>query len=175
MISAISAEPDPAGIVWMARTASAKGASLQGAQNRAEKDRRWPAMLRKLKGLRRRGRRSIRIVDADCGAGELLIHAARRAREMGFVAIEARGIDTDPRLIASALRAAAARQSDPAIGLVFEQGDQDEAMREEAEYPADLLLCSASDADRSKRAALARTAADTVLWDRAAKVSRERQ
>jgi len=162
-----------AGIVWMAPAAGAWGASVQSAQDRAEKDRRWPAMLRKLKGLRKRGRRSIRIVDADCGAGELLIHAARRAREMGFVAIEGRGIDADPRLIASAIRAAA-RRSDPAIGLVFEQGDPGKAMREEAEYPADLLLCPASDADKRERAALARTAADTVLWDRKTKQGRGR-
>jgi SAM-dependent methyltransferase len=158
----------PAGIVWMAPATNGWGALVQGAQNRAEKDRRWPAMLRKLKGLRKRGRRSIRIVDADCGAGELLIHAVRRARAMGFVAIEGRGIDADPRLIASARRAAA-RQSDPAIGLVFEQGDPDEAMREEAEYPADLLLCPASDTGARELKALARTAADTVLWDRTAK------
>ena len=163
MISAISAEPDPAGIVWMAPAAS--------AQDRAEKDRRWPAMLRKLKGLRKRGRRSIRIVDANCGAGELLIYAARRAREMGFVAIEGRGIDADPRLIASALHAAA-RASDPAIGLVFELGDPDKALQEEAEYPADLLLCPAS--DTRERAALARTAADIVLWDRNTKQERGR-
>lgn len=92
---------------------------------------------------------------------------------MGFVAIEGRGIDADPRLIASALRAAA-RQADPAIGLVFEQGDPDKAMREEAEYPADLLLCPAPDTDTRKRAALARTAADTVLWDRTANQERGR-
>lgn len=163
----------PAGIVWMAPVTGAWAAPVQSAQDRAEKDRRWPAMLRKLKGLRKSGRRSIRIIDADCGAGELLIHAVRRAREMGFVAIEGRGIDADPRLIASAL-GAAARQSDPAIGLVFEQGDPDKVMREEAEYPADLLLCPASDTDTRERAALARTAANTVLWDRTTKEQREK-
>lgn len=160
-----------ASIVWIAPAAGAWGASVQSAQSRAEKDRRWLAMLRKLKGLRKRGRRSIRIVDADCGAGELLIHAVRRAREMGFVAIEGRGIDADPRLIASARRAAH-RQSDPCIGLVFERGDPDKVMREEAEYPADLLLCPAPDAATRELAALAWTAADTVLWDRRAKRER---
>lgn len=161
----------PASIVWMAPATGAWAAPVQNTQDRAEKDRRWPAMLRKLKGLRKRGRRSIRIVDADCGAGELLIHAVRRAREMGFVAIEGRGIDADPRLIASALRVAA-RQSDPAIGLVFEQGDPDKVLREEAEYPADLLLCPAADTNARELAALARTAADTVVWDRKAKHER---
>ena len=161
----------PAGIVWMAPATGTWAAPVQNAQDRAEKDRRWPAMLRKLKGLRKRGRRAIRIVDADCGAGELLIHAVQRAREMGFVAIEGRGIDADPLLIASALRAAA-RQGDPAIGLVFEQGDPDRVLREEAEYPADLLLCPASDTGARELKALARTAADTVLWDRKAKQER---
>ncbi len=163
----------PAGIVWVAPATKGWGALSQGAQNPAEKDRRWPAMLRKLQGLRKRGRRSIRIVDADCGAGELLMHAVRRARAMGFVAIEGRGIDADPCLIASA-RHAAAGQSDPAIGLVFEQGDPDKVMREEAEYPADLLLCPASGVDARERAALARTAANTVLWDRETKEEREK-
>ncbi len=157
----------PVGIIWMA-PASGWGTPAPSAQNRAEKDRRWPAMLRKLKGLHKRGRRSIRIVDADCGAGELLLHAVRRAREMGFLAIEGRGIDADPSLVASARRAAA-RQTDPAIGLVFEQAEKDRVMREEAEYPADLLLCSATDAEARELAALARIAANTVLWDRTAK------
>jgi SAM-dependent methyltransferase len=163
----------PAGIVWIAPAPGEWRALVQDTQNRAEKDRRWPAMLRKLKRLRERGRRSIRIVDADCGAGELLIHAVRRAREMGFVAIEGRGIDSDPRLIASARRVAA-RQSDPAIGLVFEHGDQGQVMREESEHPADLLLCPASDANARALAALARTAANTVLWDHTAKEGREK-
>ncbi|WP_283418707.1 SAM-dependent methyltransferase [Sphingopyxis sp. Geo48] len=157
----------PAGIIWMA-PASGWGMPAPSAQSRAEKDRRWPAVLRKLKGLHKRGRRSIRIVDADCGTGELLLHTVRRAREMGFLAIEGRGIDADPSLVASARRAAA-RQPDPAIGLVFEQAEKDRVMREEAEYPADLLLCSATDAEARELAALARTAAKTVLWDRTAK------
>lgn len=162
----------PVGIVWMSPVSGGLGA-LQGAENRAEKDGRWPSMLRKLKGLRKRGRRSIRIVDADCGAGELLMHAVRRARAMGFLAIEGRGIDADPRLIASA-RQAAARQRDPAIGLVFEQGEQEKIMREEAEYPADLLLCSATASDMRELAMLARTAANTVLWDRTGKEADEK-
>lgn len=155
----------PAGIIWMSPATNAWGALSQGAQNRAEKDRRWPAMLRKLKGLRKRGRRSVRIVDVDCGAGELLLHAVRRARAMGFLAIEGRGIDADPRLIASARRAASG-ETDPAIGLVFEQGDKDKVMREEAEYPVDLLLCSASDAEARELGVLAQAAGNTVLWDR---------
>lgn len=163
----------PAGIVWISPLAIHTAAQPERIGDRAERDRRWPAMLRTLKRLRKRGRHSIRIVDADCGAGDLLIHAARRARELGFVAIEGRGIDTDPRLVASA-RCAAARQADPAIGLVFELGDQDAAMRDEAEFPADLLLCSASRADAHATAESARAAADRVLCDRRDDVEGER-
>lgn len=155
----------PAAILWISPAAAARSVAMQGARREAEKDRRWPAMLRKLRGLRKRGRHSIRIVDADCGAGELLIHAVHRARELGFVAIEGRGIDSDPRLIANARRAAA-RQTDPAIGLVFEAGDMDRAMREEVEFRADLLLCSSSGENERELARLAHAAGDTVLWDR---------
>lgn len=152
-------------ILWMSPAATVRPVSMQGARGRAEQDRRWPAMLRKLKRLRKRGRRSIRIVDTDCGAGELLIHAVRRARELGFLAIEGRGVDSDPLLLGSAKAAAAACPADPAIGLVFELGEQDAAMRAEAAFPADLLLCSASAARARDMARLARTAGDTVLCE----------
>lgn len=155
----------PAGILWMAPAATAWPVAAQAARSRAEKDRRWPAMLRKLKGLRKRGRYSIRIVDASCGAGDLLILAVRRARELGFVAIEGRGIDSDPRLIASA-RQAAARETDPAIGLIFEEGDMSRAMRDETGFPADLILCASPGKNERELAELAQAAGDTVLWDR---------
>ena len=155
----------PAGILWMSPAAAVQSVATQGARSQAEQDRRWPAMLRKLKGLRKRGRHSIRIVDADCGAGELLIQAVRRARELGFVAIEGRGIDSDPRLIADA-RQAAARQTDPAIGLVFEEGDMNRAMREETEFRADLLLCPSFRENERELAKLAHAAGETVIWDR---------
>lgn len=164
----------PAGIAWMSPVTTGAAAQPESIGDRAEKDRRWPAMLRRLKGLRKRGRRSIRIVDADCGAGDLLIHAARRARELGFVAIEGRGVDTDPRFVAQAQRTAA-WQADPAIGLVFELGHQCEAMREETDFPADLLLCSATGDDAREIADLARMAGDTVLCDRREATGGERR
>lgn len=148
----------PAAIVWMSPGNTALRAAVRSS---AEKDRRWPALIRKLKSLRKRGRRSVRIVDAHCGAGELLIAAARRARALGFLAIEGRGIDADRSLIAAARRAAA-EEKDPAIGFLFEEGDAREAMREEAEFPADLLLADADDEDGG-RDQLARSAADTIL------------
>jgi hypothetical protein len=106
--------------------------------------------------------RSVRIVDADCGAGTLLIRAARHARTLGFTAIEGRGIDGVPALIGRA-RSAAARLDDPAIGLCFDMADLRRALDEEAEFPADILLCD----NRHGRAdlALAIAAAGRVVID----------
>ena len=153
----------PAGIVWISPAAFGAAALIQGAPRRAEQDRRWPAMLRKLKGLRKRGRRSIRIVDARCGNGDLLMLAVRRARELGFLAIEGRGVDADPDRIAAARRRLA-HETDPAIGLVFEQGEMDRALEEEADFPVDLLLCAGRADEQRRLARLARMAGDTVLW-----------
>lgn len=129
---------------------------------RAEADRRWPMIVRKLAALSKRGRRSLRVVDADCGTGELLVAVARQARTLGFVAIEARGVDRDPRRIASA-RIAARSVRDPAIGLTFEVGDAATALREEAEFPADLVLYEAAQANPRELAQAARAAGQTAL------------
>lgn len=69
--------------------------------------------------LRERGRRSVFIVDAKCGDGRFLILVARRARALGFVAIDAHGFDAAPEAIAAA-RAATRAVRDPAIGLAFD-------------------------------------------------------
>lgn len=123
---------------------------------RAEADHRWPAIVRKLTALRRHGRRCIRIVDANCGAGDLLIQVVRRARALGFLAIEGRGIDRDAAKIARALTNARAA-TDPAIGLHFEIGDARDALREEIDFPADIVLHAAAHDD------IARSAGETVL------------
>jgi SAM-dependent methyltransferase len=124
----------------------------RSATPQAEADRRWPAILRKLTALRRRGRRSIRIVDASCGTGQLLIHAVRRARMLGVVAIEGRGIDRDPAKIVQARNAAKAA-ADPAIGLDFAIGEPIAALGDEAEFPADIVLYTAGKEDRAVRKA----------------------
>lgn len=105
----------------------------------AKEDRRWPVIARKLAALRARGRRSIRLVDANCGDGELLIVAAQYARTLGFVAIEAHGVDSNATLIAHA-QAAACFINDPAIGFDFTLGDAQAALRDEAAFPADIVL-----------------------------------
>ena len=114
------------------------GAHLPGSRT-ALHDPRWPAIVAALTTLRERGRFSVRIVDADCGAGCLLIQAAHYARSLGFTAIEGRGIDGAPALIGRA-KAASERQRDRAIGLTFELADVLVALDEECELPADIVL-----------------------------------
>ena len=157
MIAAIFAEPG-------ARRPAISPMPFTAAPGPRARDRRWPAVKRRIKALRERGRRSIRIVDAGCGAGELLIAAARYARAFGFVAIEGRGIDQDPRRVAHA-RQAATGLDDPAIGLVFEQREVESVLREECEFPVDLLLCPAPEAGKQALVDLARAAARAVLWE----------
>lgn len=112
-------------------------------------DPRWPAVAAALAALRERHRCAVRIVDADCGAGSLLLQLVRHARGLGFTAIEGRGIDGSPALIGRA-RAAAARLSDPAIGVEFELADMVSALREEFDLPADIVLWHGGrDEDRS--------------------------
>lgn len=103
-------------------------------------DPRWPAVEAALGSLRKRHRCAVRIVDADCGAGGFLIAVAERARAMGFTAIEGRGLGGSPALIGRA-RAAARRHRHAAMGLVFERGDPADALAEESEFPADILVC----------------------------------
>lgn len=105
----------------------------------AHNDPRWADICIALAALREHGRHSVRIVDADCGCGTLLIEAARHARALGYTAIEGRGIDGSPAMIGRA-RAAVARLHEPAIGLTFEMADMLEALASEADFPADIVM-----------------------------------
>lgn len=135
MIALPDPEPDERTSLAIARVPRSR---LPGS-HAARHDPRWPAVAAALAALHEAGRFSIRIVDADCGAGSLLIHAAHHARAIGYNAIEARGIDGSPALVGRA-RAAAARLADPAIGVSFDLADALTALREEEEAPADILL-----------------------------------
>jgi hypothetical protein len=82
-----------------------------------------------------------------------LLCGVRYARTLGFTAIEARGIDDAQRLVHRA-QAAAAVLHDPAIGICFEARNLAQALDEESEFPADIVLwhrCPTGDAapDRS--------------------------
>lgn len=118
------------------------------------RDARWPELAARLRALRADRRHSVRIVDADCGKGTLLLCAVRLARALGFTSIEARGIDDAPALVDRA-RASAADLHDPAVGITFEARDLVNALGDETEFPADIVVwhgCPARcDADRRRR------------------------
>jgi SAM-dependent methyltransferase len=137
-------------------------ALCDAAESVAARDLRWPAVLERLRALREAGRRSVRIVDAACGDGALLLPAVRRARAFGFVSIEARGVDSDPALIAHARRAAAGIL-DLAIEVQFDIGTVDATLREEAAFPADILLYAADRSQMGQVAWLARRAGQMAL------------
>lgn len=103
------------------------------------RDERWPAVAAALAALRAARRRSVRIVDADCGGGALLLCAARHARALGFTAIEARGIDRAPWRVERA-RASAVAIRDAAIDITFETADVVDALDAEAQFPADIVM-----------------------------------
>lgn len=140
-------------------------AAAIGQRDTAHDDR-WSAIVAALAALRDAGRYSVRIVDADCGTGGLLLAALRHARTLGFTAIEGRGIDGAPSLVARAT-AAAARLQDPAIGVTIELGDLVTALADEADLPADIILfhrMPASD-DRAAVAEAVTAAGRLVILD----------
>lgn len=103
------------------------------------RDQRWPAIAAALSALRAAKRRSVRIVDAECGAGRILLCAVRYARALGFTSIEGRGIDDAPALVRRA-QAAAGDLHAPAIGLTFETGEMAVALQDESDFPADIVV-----------------------------------
>lgn len=137
-------------------------ALCDAADRAAMQDLRWPAVAARLKAMREEGRRSIRIVDAACGNASLLLLAIRSARALGFVAIEARGVDRDGALLAQARRIAATIQ-DPAIDLRFYIGTAAAAMRDETAFPADILLYAVVPGEASALMWLARRAGRMAL------------
>jgi len=120
----------------------------------ATHDPRWPVIAAALAALRDDGRHAVRIVDADCGAGSLLLQAVHHARSLGFTAIEGRGIDGSPALTGRA-RAAANRCTNLAIGTTFEVADMVTALREEHDLPADLVIWHGMTKDRRPEVASA--------------------
>lgn len=98
-------------------------------------------------GLRKAGRCAIRILDVGCGDGAWLISTVLRAQMLGFVAIEARGFDIVPALIDRA-RSIAGGIADHRIGFSFDVADAGEALAQEDDHGADLVLCHYAAIDR---------------------------
>ena len=131
-------------------------------------DPRWPRIEAALLALRFSGRHAVRIVDADCGAGTLLLHALGHARQLGFTAVEGHGINRSSLLIGRA-RSAARRAADPALGVDFEVADIVAALRDEQDLPADIVICHDVARDQRPEAARAvRNAGRIVIADDAA-------
>jgi hypothetical protein len=105
-------------------------------------DPRWPALSARLEVLRESGRRALRIVHVPCGDGALLIAAARRARSLGFLSIEAVGAAVDPERLERARRRASLH-AESAIGFAFKLAQPLASLEAEAEFPADIVLCEA--------------------------------
>lgn len=113
-------------------------------------------------------RHAVRIVDIGCRSGATLIRALVRARALGFVSIEGRGVDLsgDDLIVA---RWATRSWRDPAIGLAFDAADIMSALAQEEDASVDLLLCARDALERlpiaARRAAASeiRRVADRLL------------
>jgi hypothetical protein len=127
-------------------------------------DPRWSKVEAALSALRARGRHAVRVVDAQCGAGSLLLHALHHARSLGFTAIEGHGTDGSPALIGRA-RAAANRWVDPAIGTQFDVADIITALRGEHDLPADIVICHGSAARNRPEVDVALHCAGRIIVD----------
>ncbi|MBB4617274.1 SAM-dependent methyltransferase [Sphingomonas abaci] len=155
-----------AAVSELTATATRPPALTMPGSRSAMADPRWTPVCTALGRLRADRRRAVRIVDADCGCGTLLIAALRHARAIGFTAVEGRGIDGSPARIGRA-RAAAARLHDRTIGIVFEVGDPIDALASEAEVPADIVLWHGGGTVDERAGTSARLAAagDVVIDD----------
>lgn len=154
------------GALSSAATKPRPASPVTAGSRAAQSDPRWTHIAAALAELRENHRHSVRIVDADCACGTLLIEAARYARALGFTAIEGRGIDGAPTMIGRA-RATAARLHDPAIGLAFDLADMAQALAQEADFPADIVLWHGRNggAEQPGIAALLAAAGQLVIVD----------
>ncbi len=83
-----------------------------------------------------------------------MIRAAKRARALGFVAVEAKGFDRSLGHVANAAHAAALAGRDPAIGFSFCVREGGEPLPVE-DAQADMLLVAGDEADASEIARVA--------------------
>ncbi|MDG2533821.1 hypothetical protein P6144_09200 [Sphingomonas sp. HITSZ_GF] len=91
--------------------------------------------------LRNHGHRSVRILDLDCADGGRLLRTTAKARELGFVAIEGRGVSLWTAGIRHA-RWQAERDAHPSTSLTFDIAEPIAALAAEHDGAADLILLS---------------------------------
>ena len=75
--------------------------TFAGALGHADREM-WRRIDLKLTRLAAGGSRSLKVFDAGCGPGTWLHRIALRARELGFAALELRGMDISPKMVALA-------------------------------------------------------------------------
>lgn len=115
-------------------------AVLNGDGSAAGSDGMGRLVERVLLRLRDEGRRAIRVVDVDCGTGRRLAGVVRRARALGFTAVEVRGY-APSAVAAGAAARARRRRADPGVGWTFGAEEAGAALAtERAEGDADLIL-----------------------------------
>lgn len=117
------------------------GGAAPSSGSNAPTDIRWTDVKRQLDRLHHQHRHAVRILDVDCGCGDLLIAAVRYASAIGFVAIEGKGVERSPAAIAHA-RTTARQCRDCAIGLEFMVQDAEAALADEADFPPDIVLAN---------------------------------
>lgn len=98
-------------------------------------------IARALAEFRNHGHRAVRMLDLDCADGGRLLQAAEKARELGFVAIEGRGVSLWTAGIRHA-RWQAELAAHPSTSLTFEIAEPIAALASEHDGAADLILLS---------------------------------
>lgn len=98
-------------------------------------------IARALAEFRNHGHRSVRMLDLDCADGGRLLRAAAKARELGFVSIEGRGVSLWTAGIRHA-RWQAEIDAHPSTDLHFEIAEPIAALASEHDGAADLIFLS---------------------------------
>lgn len=100
----------------------------------------WTHIETMLTALRASGADTVRILDAGCGPGTWTCRAIRRARELGFKRIVARGFDLSGAQIQQAQAQAGALAVERGITVDFSVGNLTDRLQE-ADASVDLTLC----------------------------------
>jgi SAM-dependent methyltransferase len=100
----------------------------------------WAHIEEELVALRASGADTVHILDAGCGPGTWTCRVVRRAKELGFKRIAARGFDLSGAQIQQAQAFARTLASEPGITMEFSVGNLTDRLQE-ADASVDLTLC----------------------------------